>query len=154
MQAGEKLLDELKPGNEGDALAAEAEVPQETDGGTLPWLPRQFGLARHGPRLESEGLDLEKLLRLLSEDSLGLLDRLESAGVVQPSEQARVLEAVALIDEGGITVEAVAGRARQQLLAPTGLTIEGLREAGVSVPESVHTALEEAGMTDAEEQRG
>ena len=66
VQAGEKLLDELKPGNEGDALAAEAEVPQETDGGTLPWLLRQFGLARHGPRLESEGLDLEKLLRLLS----------------------------------------------------------------------------------------
>lgn len=90
--------------------------------------------------------------QLMSDDTLGLIERLEAAGVVQPSEQARVLEALALVDEGGVTAEAVAGLNRaRELLTPTGLTIEGLHKAGCVVPSALTEALEAAGMSDTEE---
>lgn len=93
--------------------------------------------------------------QLMSDDTLGLLDRLEAAGIVQPSEQTRVVEALALVNEDGLTAEVVAGQkaleTAQKLLAPTGLTLEELHKKGLRVPTTITEELERAGMSDAEE---
>ena len=153
LHAAEEVLRELRgEPSAGPEPAGPNHSGPEMAGGTLPWLLRQFGLARHTRRLQEAGLGLEQLLRLLSDDTLGLLDRLETAGVVQPSEQARVLEALALVEEGGVTAEAVSGLERaKKLLVPTGLTIEGLHQAGLMVPDALTQELASAGITDAGE---
>ena len=91
----------------------------------------------------------------MSDDTLGLLDRLEAAGVVQPSEQTRVLEALALVNEEGLTADVVAGqkalKAAKELLASTGLTVEELHRQGLRVPTALTEALQQAGLSDAEE---
>ena len=72
VKAAEQVLQqvkrELQGGEDEKGLSGKTEpalsTDAGTDGGTLAWLLRQFGLARHTSRLESADLDLEQLLRV------------------------------------------------------------------------------------------
>jgi hypothetical protein len=70
VQAAEAVLRQVQREVRGDVegTTQAADVAEEKagpmDGGTLSWLLRQFGLARHTARLEGAELDMEKLLRV------------------------------------------------------------------------------------------
>lgn len=64
VQAAEEVLQQLRQHDEHPEDKPGQAAANPTDGGTLAWLLRQFGLARHTARLESADLDLENLLRV------------------------------------------------------------------------------------------
>ena len=67
-QVLQQVKQELQGGEDEKGVSGKTEpalsTDAGTDGGTLAWLLRQFGLARHTSRLESADLDLEQLLRV------------------------------------------------------------------------------------------